>query len=127
MFQWLKRLFCRRVHVVYFPEVEHIKAVRPGEEEGLLLQMVDGYEKHEPFFRLVMLYLRRKEGEMSEVPLFKNPDELFAWQEATKRSAIEANVLRMLARLPIKAKRLKEKTESGDKNTQEYTGLYVDD
>lgn len=123
MFRWFKR----QVRIEYFPEVQHIKAVRPGEEQGLLLQMVDGYEKYEVFFRLIMLYLRRKEGEMSQVPEFKNEDELFAWQEATKRCAIEANVLRMLARLPIKAKKLKEKSESGDKTTQEYAGLYVDD
>lgn len=123
MFRWLKR----RVRVEYFPEVQHIKAVRPGEEEGLLLQMVDGYEKHEAFFRLIMLYLRRKEGEMTQVPEFKTQDEMFAWQEATKRCAIEANILRMLARLPIKAKRVKERAESGDKSTQDYTGLYVDD
>lgn len=125
MFQWLKR-FKRQRDVVYFPEVTRIKAVRPSEEEALLVEMADGYEKHEAFFRLVMLYLRRKEGENTEVPSFKNPDEMFAWQEKTKRTAIEANLLRFIVRFPFEGQRIKKRMEQGDKNTQDDAGLYMD-
>ena len=103
-----------------------IKAVKASEEEGLLFGLIDGYEKHEPMFRLIMLYLRRKEGEMATIPEFKNSDDHFAWAEAQKRSAAEANILRYLTRIPIMAKRIKEKREAGDKTTQDYSGLYVD-
>lgn len=125
MFQWLKR-FKRQREVVYFPEVTRIKAVRPSEEDALLVEMADGYEKHEAVFRLVMLYLRRKEGEITEVPSFKNPDEMFAWQEKTKRAAIEANLLRFIVRFPFEGQRIKKRMEQGDKNTQDDAGLYVD-
>lgn len=125
MFQWLKR-FQRKTETVYFPEVDRIKAVRPSEEDGLLVDLADGYDKHEAIFRLLMLYLRRKEGEITEVPRFANPDEMFAWQESVKRTAIEANLLRYLCRIPIMGKKIKAKREIGDKNTQDYTGLPID-
>ena len=125
MFQWLKR-FQRKTETVYFPEVDRIKAVRPNEDDGLLVDLSDGYEKHEAIFRLLMLYLRRKEGEITEVPRFANPDEMFAWQESVKRTAIEANLLRYLCRIPITGQKIKAKREKGDKTTQDYTGLPID-
>lgn len=125
MFQWLKR-FQRKTETVYFPEVDRIKAVRPSEEDGLLVDLSDGYEKHEAIFRLLMLYLRRKEGEITEVPRFANPDEMFAWQESVKRTAIEANLLRYLCRIPITGQKIKAKREKGDKTTQDYAGLPID-
>lgn len=125
MFKWLKR-FTQKPEVVYFPEVTAIKAVKPSEEHALLVEMVDAYDKHEAVFRLLMLYLRQKEGEITEVPEFKTPDEMFAWQEKVKRSAIEANLLRFLIRSPFRGKKIKERMGSGNKNTQDVTELYQD-
>lgn len=122
MFKWFKR----KPEVVYFPEVTEIKAVRPSERDALLVEMVDAYDKHEAVFRLLMLYLRQKEGEITEVPEFKTPDEMFAWQEKVKRAAIEANLLRFLVRTPLQGKRIKDRMESGSKNAQEVTELYTD-
>jgi len=114
--KWLKR----EPVVIYYPEVKMIRAVKKTEEESLILEMIDGYEKHEAVFRVIMLYLRRKESELCKVPAFESEAKHFEWVEAQKKTAAEANVLRFLSRLPLMAASLKASKENA-KSTQEWS------
>jgi hypothetical protein len=120
MWKRLLEWFRPKPIVVYYPECDMIRRVKKSEEDEIILELIDGYEKHEVVFRAIMLYLRRKEAELCEIPALKNEADHFAWVEAQKKTAAEANVLRFLARLPLMSASMKAAKERA-KNTQENT------
>jgi hypothetical protein len=85
------------------------------EWDGLLAELAQGYEKHQPVFRVVQILLRRVERDALKLPVLKTPADLELWNAEQRALIREANALRFLLRLPIEGQRMKIRKERAEK------------
>lgn len=114
MLKWFRR---KQPKVEFWPEHSRIKGVKPTERDALMSEMIGGYEKHEALFRLLMIELRYREGDLCMPCNAKTEAESFQWVENQKRLVAEVGMLRWVVRLPIMAERMK--SEGADDKSQE--------
>lgn len=119
----MPKWFRRKPKIEYWPEHARVKGTKPSEYKDLMLQMIGGYENHEAIFRLLMIELRSKEGEISLPCTAKTEAESFQWIENQKRLSAEIGILRWAVRLPILGERMKE-TEGSEKDTNDHYKEY---
>lgn len=116
MLRWLRRLHSKYfVRIVYSPEVALLGPILDTEWSGLLLELAQGYEKHQAVFRAVQILLRQTEQAMLRVQHPKTPDQLAMANTELRELVREANAYRRILRLPIESQKARHRREAAEK------------
>lgn len=102
MLRWLYRLLDRR----YNPYAS-IAPLSTEEWSGLLVDLADGYTKHEPVFRALQHVLHATERKAFDIPKLKTAEDFDVWGREQYGVAREANMLRYALRLPLEGAKRK--------------------
>lgn len=132
--QYLKRILAKWLQdwlvpprVIHYPETLYNGGLTQKDWETLRTDMAKAYDQHPAFFKALHLILRKEEKAASMPIDFTlpnvNPSEaVIKWNHENERRAYQADILRFIIRLPIKATeelaRSQEKTKKEESTEQ---------
>lgn len=128
MLRWLHRFLDRRYGVA-----KSYQPLNREEWNALLIDLADGYIKHEAVFRALQHLLHETERKAFDVPKLKAPADFQVWEREQYGVVREANIIRYALRLPLegamlkgrlaKKERAKEEAEKAEKSPRKPADL----